>query len=96
MGVPLAELVAEIVPQAGEHAAPFCVRFQVTPLLLTSFETAAVKLCVPFTGTFANVGEIETDTPWTVITAEADWVESTTEVAVSVTVAGVGTLFGAV
>lgn len=90
---PLVVLAGETVPQVAEHAAPFCVRLQFTPLFPTSFVTVAVNCCVPFTGTFADAGEIETESPWTVIVAEAEWLGSATEVAVTVTIAGE---FGAV
>jgi len=92
--VPLVVLVGETEPQADDvQAAPFCVSVQFTPLFPTSFITVAVNFCVPFTPTAADVGEIVTPIPWTVIVAEADCVESVTEVAVSATVVE---MFGAV
>jgi hypothetical protein len=60
----------------------------------------AVKVCVLPVGTLAVVGvtptEITTCGTVTVTVAEADFVPSATEVAVTVTVAGAGTIVGAV
>ncbi len=96
MGEPLAELLAEMLPQVDEQELPFCESAQFTPLLLTSLVTVAVKFCFPFTATFAKVGVIEIEIPSTVMVAEADWLVSAAAAAVSVTVAGFGTLLGAV
>ncbi len=88
--------VAEMVPQGGEEH----VRLQITPLSLGSLLTVAVNACVPFGPTVAVVGATETEIPAgglsvMVMVAEPDFVVSATEVAVSVTVAGLGTLAGA-
>ena len=86
------------VPHVGEQATPPCVRLQVT-FVLGVFCTVAVNCCAPFTGTLADVGDTETLTGGggvTVTMAVPDLVESATEVAVTVTVAGVGTVAGAV
>jgi len=91
VGVPLAVFAGESVPQAAEQAAPFCVSVQFTPWPAKVDAKVAVNCCVPFTGTLAEAGEIET--AWTVIVTDADWLGSATEVAVSVTVPGE---FGAV
>ncbi len=99
VGVPLAVLVGATVPQLGEHAVPPCVRVQVTPALAGSFVTVAVNCCVVFTVTLAVVGATETEIGGggvTVTVAEANLVGSATEVAVTVTMAGVGTVVGAV
>jgi hypothetical protein len=62
--------------------------------------TVAVKVVVAFTATVAFVCDNATETPAAaeliVIVAEADFAVSVTEVAVSVTTAGLGTLGGAV
>jgi len=68
-------------------------------LFAGSFVTVTVKFCVPFTTTEAVEGETATaigGAAVTVIVAENDLVVSVAEVAVSVTVAGVGTVAGAV
>jgi hypothetical protein len=69
-------------------------------LFCVSFVTVAVKVCVPPAGTLAVVGvmltEITTGGAVMVNFTEADFVPSDTEVAVTVTVAGVGTIVGAV
>jgi hypothetical protein len=94
--VPEALEVAEMLPQAvPEQPAP--VKVQVTPWVL--FVTVAVMVCVPLATTFAVVGDTVTPTTGaavTVIVELALLVGSVTEVAVSVTVAGLGTLAGAV
>jgi hypothetical protein len=68
--------------------------------LAGSLVTVAVNACDPLVCTVAVVGESVTVIPAAkavmVIVAEADFVASLTEVAVSVTVAGVGTAAGAV
>jgi hypothetical protein len=73
---------------------------QVTPLFCASFWTVAVKLWLPLVGTLADKGDTLTamapGAAVTVIVVSADFVLSVTEVAVSVTVAGDGTLAGAV
>ena len=98
MGDPLAVLAGATVPQAGEHEVPFWVRVQVTPPLLGSLATVAVNCCVALSATLAVVGATDTEIGGrvTVTVAEADLVLSATEVAVTVTVAGEGTVAGAV
>ena len=96
MAVPLAVVAGLIVPQAGAHAVPFCVRVQETPLLLESFVTVAVNCWVVATMTLAVVGEIETPVPRIVTVAAADSVGAVTDVAITVTVGFAGTVAGAV
>ncbi len=87
------------MPHAGEQGVPVCVKVHVTPLLTGSLVTVAVNGWVPLVVTVGFVGEMLTlmgGAVVTVIVAEADLVGSATEVAVMVTVAGVGTLAGAV
>ena len=95
---PLAVPGGVTVPQVGEHEAPPCVRFQVTPLFAESFFSVAVNSCVRFTPRRAEVGEIETEigAGTTVTLAEPDFVGSATEVAVSVTIGFAGTVDGGV
>ncbi len=85
------------VPQAApEHPAP--ERAQVTPLFCESFCTEAVKLATVETCTEVDVGLMETamgGAAVRVMIADADFEPSATEVAVSVTVGGVGTVAGA-
>jgi len=95
--LPLEVVAGAMVPQLGEHGVPPCVRVQLTPLLLGSFVTAAVNCCVVFTVTFAVGGETETAMGgMTVTVAVADFVVSATEIAETVTCAGIGTADGAV
>jgi hypothetical protein len=71
----------------------------VTPSPAGSFDTAAVNACDAFTLTVADCGAIETEIGGGVpiaIVAAADFVTSETEVAVSVTLAGLGADAGAV
>ena len=96
MDTPLAVFAGLIVPHEGEHAVPFCVRAQETPLLLTSFVTVAVNGWVLFTLTLVVVGATETVTPLMAAVAVAETVVSATEVATMVTSAFTGTLPGAV
>jgi len=96
IATPEALELAETVP----HAAPLQpapLKAQVTPFVCESFETFAVKLCscpvcteVMFGTTLTPTGAV------TVIVAVPVLVPSATEVAVKVTVAGLGTLTGAV
>jgi len=99
MGVPLAELVGESVPQvAPEQPVPDKVQVTVG-VAEGSFVTVAVKFCVPLTATDAVAGAIDTvigGAAMTVIVAVAVLVPSVAEVAVSVTVGGAGTAAGAV
>jgi len=74
---------------------------QLTPLLEGSPITVAVRVVVAFTGTVAVVGATDTEIPAgvvapIVIVAEAYFVPSLTDVAVIVTVGGLGTVAGAV
>jgi hypothetical protein len=100
IAVPEALLAAESVPHvAAVHPAPMSVH--VTPLFAESPVTVAVKLELLLTTTIAVGCESETATPAAtpeaiVIVAEADFVPSVTDVAVMVTVAGLGTVAGAV
>jgi hypothetical protein len=69
---------------------------QVTPLLCESLEIVAVNCCVSETFTVADVGETETPIGAVMmIVADALFVASATDVAFRVTVAGLGTLAGA-
>jgi|SRR5271165_6569538 len=99
MAVPDALLAAERVP----HVAPLQPvpdRAQVTPLFALSLITVAVNGWVNPTCTLAVVSErltaIAGGAGVTVIAAEAVFVGSVTDVAVSVIAGGVGTLAGAV
>jgi hypothetical protein len=84
-----------MVPQAApEHPSPVTV--QVTPWSAGSLTTVAVKSWVASTTTVAEVGDTETLIATIVTVADADLLLSATEVAVTVTVAGVGTAAGAV
>jgi len=95
MAVPEADDNADSVPQATPlHPAPD--NTQVTPLLCASLVTVAVKFCGWLVCTLATVGATLTATGGvTVIVAAELLVLSATEVAVSVTVAGLGTVEGA-
>ena len=90
----------ESVPQAAPlHPAPESV--QVTPLFCGSFCTVALKVCVcPVWIDMLVAGETLTFTGTggavIVIVATALFVVSVTDVAVSVTVPGLGTVAGAV
>jgi hypothetical protein len=89
---------ADRVPQVAP-LQPVPARVQATPLFCESFVTVAAKFCVSPVCTLAVVGATLTTTAGaavTVIVAVPCLVPSATEVAVSVTVAGVGTLAGAV
>ena len=95
---PEALVVGVTVPQvAPVHPVPVSVHL--TPLAAESLATVAVKACVPFTVTLAVVSDkvtvIGAAVAVTVIVADADFVVSATEVAFSVTVAGLGTVVGA-
>src|SRR5262249_36171763 len=75
---------------------PVPARVQVTPLFCESLVTVAVKFCVRPTVAFADVGATATETAAViVIVAALVLVLSAMEVAVSATVAGLGTLAGA-
>ena len=89
MAAPLGVLAGVIVPHPGEHGIPLCVSVQFTPLLLASFATVAVNCCVAFTLTLALDGETVTPIGGATVTvAAANFVVSATEVAVTVTCAG--------
>jgi hypothetical protein len=75
-----------IVPQPGEQFAPPSVSAQLTPLLLASLLTVAVKACDPCSGTVALGGVTTTVMAGTVIVAVAVLVPSAAEPAVIVTV----------
>lgn len=97
VAAPLAVPVGKRFPHvAPEQPAP--ERLQVTPLFCASFCTVAVNCDVVLTSSVAEVAEsctlIAGDV--IVIVAEAVLVGSATEEAVSVTLAGLGTLAGAV
>jgi hypothetical protein len=91
-------VMLDSVPQV-EPEQPEPERVQVTPLFAESFWTEAVKFAAVETRTAADVGLTETEmgggAAVMVIEAEADLVPSATEVALRVTVAGVGTEAGA-
>ena len=92
-------VAGETEPHAGEQATPLCVKIQVTPRVLGSLLTVALNCCVAPISTVGFVGEMLTligGATVTVMVAEADFVGSAVEVAVIVTVAGLGTLSGAV
>lgn len=59
VAAPEAVLVGLIVPQAGEHAAPFCIKVQVTPRLVPSFVTVAVNCCVLARATLTDPGDTD-------------------------------------
>ena len=97
----MADVVATFVSVphiAPEHPDP--ESDHVTPLFCESFCSVAVKAAVVDTCTDVEVGltptEIGNGAAVTVIVADADFVPSATEVALSVTVAGIGTAAGAV
>jgi hypothetical protein len=101
MAVPEALEVVDRVPhRALLLVQPAPESAQVTPLFAESFCTVAAKGCIAPVCTLAVVSERTTATGGgaavTVIVVEADFVVSATEVTVTVTVAGVGTLAGAV
>ena len=83
VGFPLRVGPGGILPQgAGEHETP-----HVTPLPLGSLPTVATIFgTVPVASTVAVAGVTEIVTDGTVMVTVADFVESATEVAVTVTV----------
>ena len=86
----------ESAPHVGAQPPPDWDRAQVTPWFAGSLATEAVNWRVAETFSEALAGEIVTEMGGvTVIVAEAFLVPFETEVAVSVTVAGLGTLLGA-
>ena len=95
MAMPEAEEEVESVPHVA-LLQPEPERAQVTPLFCASLVTVAVKFCGWLVCTLAEVGPTLTATgAVTVMVAAELLVLSATEVAVSVTVAGVGTAAGA-
>jgi hypothetical protein len=78
------------------QVVPGCDKAHVTPFVCVSFVTVAVNVCVNPTATVAVAGETLTAITVSVIVADAFFVVSATEVAVNVTVAGVGAVAGAV
>lgn len=60
IATPLREFWLEIVPQPGEHAAPFCASVQATPFEVLSLSTVAVACDVPPSST--DGGTTDTDT----------------------------------
>jgi hypothetical protein len=99
IGVPEALVAEDKAPHvAPVHPEPESV--QVTPLFAESPVTVAVKVVVALTAIVAVVCDKATEIPagvaLIVIVAEADFVPSVTEVAVTVTVAGLGAVAGAV
>lgn len=86
MGVPLAELGDESVPQAAP-VQPVPDNVQLTlGVAEGSFVTVAVKFWVVFTTTVAEFGETETVMAGTAIVVDADLVGSAVDLAVIVTV----------
>ena len=83
---PLVVLPALRAPQFGEQDVPFCSSVQLTPLPAGSLVSVPVNDCVPLSATLADVGEREIVTAGIVILAEADFVGSSCDVAVTVTV----------
>ncbi len=86
-----------MVPQAEpEHPAPDTL--QVTAVFVFPVTVAENCCCCPVP-TWAEAGDTETETPgkdWMTTDAEADFVESATDVAVTVASPGVGIVAGAV
>ena len=98
IAAPEALVFAESVPQAAP-LQPEPDRVQVTPLFCESFCTVAVKVCDWPVCTDALVGDTPTlmaGAAVIVIAAAALFVVSATDVAVMVTVAGLGAAAGAV
>jgi hypothetical protein len=50
-----------MLPQPGEQGAPFCVKVQVTPLLVPSSVTVAVNGSVAFNVTLAETDDTDTE-----------------------------------
>jgi hypothetical protein len=97
-GVALGVVEVLMVPHAGEHAVPFCVSTQFTPALLGSYVTVTMNCWVALMGIIPLGGETaDTRMAGTVMSADADWVASATEVAVRMTLKSLaGGVFGAV
>jgi hypothetical protein len=85
----------ETVPQAAP-LQPVPESDQLTPLFCVSFVTVAVKVFGWLTGMLAVSGATNTETGAVTVMVETEvFVPSAMEVALSVTVAGAGTLAGA-
>jgi hypothetical protein len=98
IGVPDALLGVDKFPHAAP-VQPEPVSVQVTPLFAESPVTVAVKVVAAFKATVAVVCDSVTEIPAGVVivmVADPDFVPSLTEVAAIVTVAGFGTVAGAV
>jgi hypothetical protein len=98
---PLAVLVEVYDPQTPTAPPDPQVTVQVTPAFAESFATTAVTDDAPFSardvgGAGVNVTVIGALAAVIVMLAEADFVASATDVAVTVTLAGLGTAEGAV
>jgi hypothetical protein len=88
---PVDDMEPQVLPEQ-----PLPLTLQVTEVSVVFF-TVAVNCCVLLATTSANVGEIVTATGGSTVTvADADLVLSATEVATTVTCAGLGTAAGAV
>ena len=75
----------------------FAITCQLTPPLLGSLMTVAINCCVPPEGAVAEGGDTDTAIRGvTVMVDEPALVMSAAEVAVRVTIAGLGTVAGAV
>ncbi len=86
----------ESVPHVGAQLLPDWVSAQDTPKLDGSLATVAVNCCIADRFSAALVGDMVTEIDAvTVIVAVAFFVASETEVAVKLTVAGLGMLAGA-
>jgi hypothetical protein len=59
-GAPLA-VDDVMLPQPGEQGAPFCVKVQLTPLLVPSLATVAVNGWVAFNATLAEADDTDTE-----------------------------------
>jgi hypothetical protein len=100
IAAPEALAFADRVPQAAPlHPTP--LKVQLTPLFCVSFCKVAVMLCVCPVCTETDVGFtameiVAVEDAVMVTVAAADFVPSATDVAVAVTVAGFGTVAGAV
>ena len=96
MATPEALEPAESVPQVAPEQ-PVPLNDQFTPRVCKSFVTVAVNVCVRLVVTFAEVGATLTLTAGTiVIAAEKLALGSAMDVALIVTIAGEGTVAGAV
>jgi hypothetical protein len=79
-------VVLRVPHVAAEQEAPFCVKTQLTDVLVGNvFDTVAVNCRLIPPGSKALIGETETATAGTVTTAEPETVVLVTEVAVRIT-----------